>query len=312
MQRTVSLLILLQTFLPCLLLAQADSINIDLLQKAFKLDEVVIADTRISYDVPNFIRMVIHDKTFYKAFQNLRTVNYSAYNNIRIFDKKGGLKSKYYSETEQAIQDKCRTMQFLSVEHSPNFFDRNNDYNFYTAKLFDLIFFTKGKVCQSSQKDDVQHHTQAVSSQDQQYIAQLKQLIFDPGDAIDLPFIKGKSAIFAEKMMPYYDYTLSSKIYNDETDCYVLSVVAKQPQSGQTIIKKLETYFNKNDFQIVARNYELQQSTLVFDYNVKMAIKLTRLGDIYLPAVIEYDGNWDIPLQPRETGKFTAQFYNFH
>ena len=78
------------------------------------------------------------------------------------------------------------------------------------------------------------------------------------------------------------------------------------------MIKYLETYFDKTNFQVIARNYHLKYSGSLFDFDVKMDIKLKKLGNKYLPELIKYDGNWDVPAKRRETSKFSIRFFDYH
>ncbi len=49
----------------------------------------------------------------------------------------------------------------------------------------------------------------------------------------------------------------------------------------------------------------------MFDFNVRMNVELTKLGDLLPPALITYDGTWNVPFKKRETAVFTARFYDF-
>jgi hypothetical protein len=53
--------------------------------KAYQLSEVVV---RNNLNVPAFIQRVKDDTTFYKAFRNLRILNYTSYNDVPTKNKK--------------------------------------------------------------------------------------------------------------------------------------------------------------------------------------------------------------------------------
>lgn len=55
------------------------------LSKMVSLTEVIL---RTDLNVPRFIDQVKNDTTFYKAFRNLHLLGYTAWNDIRIKDKK--------------------------------------------------------------------------------------------------------------------------------------------------------------------------------------------------------------------------------
>src|SRR5690606_30987377 len=74
------------------------------------LSEVVVNN---QLDVPYFISRVKNDTTFYKAFKNLRIINYTAINDIRMLDKKGKVEASLRSKTRQLREGNCRTMEIL-------------------------------------------------------------------------------------------------------------------------------------------------------------------------------------------------------
>ena len=63
--------------------------------------------------------------------------------------------------------------------------------------------------------------------------------------------------------------------------------------------------------EIVGRKYSLSYKTLVFDFNVRMNVEMTKLDDLLLPALITYDGTWNVPFKKRETAVFTPKFFDF-
>src|SRR6266536_2458655 len=84
-----------------------DSLDNERLAKMIQLSEVVI---RSDLNVATFIDRVKNDTTFYKAFRNLHVLGFSAWNDIRINDKKGKLKASLQSKTKQKRENGCRTM----------------------------------------------------------------------------------------------------------------------------------------------------------------------------------------------------------
>ena len=84
--------------LPVVLPAQEDSLDNERLAKMINLSEVVM---RSDLNVPRFIQRVKDDTTFYKAFRNLRVLGFTSLNDIRINDKKSGIKASMQSKTRQ-------------------------------------------------------------------------------------------------------------------------------------------------------------------------------------------------------------------
>ena len=54
--------------------------------KIVTLKEVVVLS---NLDVPGFVRRIQLDTSFYRAFKNLRELNYTALNDVRMLNKKG-------------------------------------------------------------------------------------------------------------------------------------------------------------------------------------------------------------------------------
>lgn len=272
------------------------------------LDEHVVKAKRIGFDVNGFIQRVEEDTTFYRAFKNLRIIGFTADNDIRVTDKKGGKTlASLKSRTKQIMTGNCRKMEVLEENTTGNFYNRKGDYNYYTAELYANLFFIKGTVCNEEgggDKGSLARHK-----------SQLKQLIFNPGKPISgVPVVGSKVAIFDRNLMRYYDFSITSEKFTG-TDCYVFSAVMRKNLSSvdraEIVYDELITYFNKETMEIVGRKYSLSYKTLVFDFNVRMNVELTKLGDLLLPALITYDGTWNVPFKKRETAVFTARFYDF-
>ncbi len=271
------------------------------------LDSFVVTATKKGFDVNDFIDIVQQDESFFRAFHHLRFTPHSSHNQIEIFDRKHRVKASNYQETQQFVKDNCRTMRFLSEEIKGKYFKnkQKRKHKYYTTRMQEEVFLTKGKVCgEPANPIIISDNLSGI----QKHINELKKLIFQPGKEVEIPLIGGKTAIFKEDMLKYYNFYIRSKTYKNGQDCYVFRVIANPTyRSGKTIIKYLETYFDKNSFQVLARNYHLKYNGLV-DFDVKMKVTLTKLGDKYLPALVEYDGDWKIPTQKREMVSFKIDF----
>jgi len=275
------------------------------------LDSLVVSATRNGFDVEDFIRQVRTDESFYQAFDNLRALSYHSDNTIHFFDKKNRPKATYFSSIQQHSDGRCREMAIFEEVISGNFYKRKRKrkHRYYTAKMHSELFLTDGRVCEpltpsTKKPKGIQKH-----------IAELKKLIFSPGDEADVPLIGKKTALFSERMKPYYNYSISSEKYKESTDCYVFTAEVKPEyltrKKDKTVIKYLKTYFAKDNLQIVARDYYLYYYGALFDFDVRMNVELTKFGALYVPEKIEYDGFWDIPVRKPEIAKFTLTFYSF-
>ncbi len=275
------------------------------------LDSLVVTASRAGFSVEDFIAMVTEDESFYNAFRNIRFKSYLSTNNINMFDKKGEIKAAFNNLIQQHSDGNCRTMEVLDETIKGKYFKSKRTHKFYTGKLHDRLFLTHGRQCENP---DIRINEIKSKSKMEKYIAELKKLIFKPGSEADIPFIGKKTAIFSPKMAKYYDYKISSQQYLDGVDCYVFSATVKPKyfnKPNKTVIKNLVTFIDKSDFQVVARDYRLAYATAVYDFDVRMKIELIKLGEKYLPTLIEYDGNWDIPTQKPEIAKFTIRFFDY-
>lgn len=292
--------------------AQEDSLAYNDIYTVINLDSFVITATRAGFSVEDFVEMVRKDKRFYQAFRNLRLLSYTSDNEVLVFNKKRKKKASYNSKTKQLTTNKCRKMDILSENIKGKYYKKNKSPKYYTSKLYERLFFTKGTVCEGGEQAKNQAKK---ASRMESYVSSLKTLIFQPGEEVDIPIIGKKMAIFDKKMQPYYDYSISSKSYKNGMDCYVFKAVVKpeyqERQQSKTVVKYLETYFAKADFQIVARNYHLAYNGALFDFDVKMEIELDRVGGQYLPVMLTYDGLWDVPAKRPEMVQFSTRFYDF-
>lgn len=275
------------------------------------LDSLTVTATREGFQVNDFVEMVQEDESFYEAFKNIRVLSYEAINEMKMFDKKGNQKADYFSRTHQKSDGNCRTMDIIEERHSGNFFKKNKKrkYKYYTAKMFDRLFFTSGKVCESDQANG----TSSPKGMEK-HVAELKKLIFKPGQKANVPVIGKKTAIFSEEMIKYYDFFIESQLFNGSIKSYSFSVKVKPEyirKKDKTVIKYLKTYFDKENFQVLGREYQLAYSAALFEFDITMQIKLLKKGNEYYPERIKYDGFWDIPARKPEISKFSSAFSSY-
>ena len=276
------------------------------------LDEVIVNTKRIGFDVNSFIKRVEDDTTFYRAFKNLRIVGFDAVNDIRILDKNAGVQASLYNQTHQEVKGKCRTMDVTNEKITGDFYTRKGNYNYYTAELYANLFFTKGTVCTDESGEEPERSGGNLAK----HKAQLKQLIFNPGKPVrGVPIVGQKVAIFNDEVMRFYDFSITAENYVDGTPCYVFTAKTKPGLSridrAEVVIDELITWFNKDNFEIVGRKYALSYKTMLFDFNVKMNVQMTRYNGLLIPALVTYNGTWDVPFKKRETAVFAARFQHF-
>jgi hypothetical protein len=272
------------------------------------LSEIVVNN---KLDVAAFINRVKNDTTFYKAFRNLRILNYMALNDIRMLDKSGKVQASLFSKTKQKRSGNCRKMQVMDQSVTGDMYDRDGNFNYYTAQMYAGLFFTKDSVC--GETNIVKGHDSSTSglSGMEKHKEQLKMLFFTPGKKIDgLPFISNKTEIFGESMADKYDMNIDFHDY-ENIPCYVFTVKVKDGQKSSVVINEMTTWFNEKTFEIVARNYSLSYDAGVYDFKVDMEVKMTKAGDLLVPALLRYNGNWKAIFKKRERGVFTATLFDF-
>ncbi len=272
------------------------------------LSEIVINS---KLDVPSFIKRVKNDTTFYKAFRNLRILGYTSLNDIRMLDKKGNIEASLYSKTKQVRTDNCRRMEVLNQTVAGDMYDKDSSFNYYTAQMYASLFFTKDSVC--GENNIVKGHefsTGGLSGIDK-HKEQLKMLFFNPGKKINgLPFISNKTEIFDKSMADKYNMSIDFKEYNS-IPCYVFTVKAKDNKKNDVVINEMTTWFDEKTFEIIARNYSISYDAGVYDFKVDMKVQLTKVGDLLVPSVLNYNGNWKVIFKKRERGVFTATLSDF-
>lgn len=277
-------------------------------QKTITLSEVVV-DNKLN--VPVFINRIKNDSSFYKAFRNLRILNYSAINDIRMMDKNGQAQASLYSKTKQLRENSCRSMQVMEEKADGDFYDDHHQYNYYTAQMYASLFFTKDSVCgEDNIVTGKEFSTEGKSGMDK-HKEQLKMLFFNPGKRIKgLPFMSNKTEIYEDEMAEYYDMSIDMDDYNN-TSCYIFKQKVKEGKEDDVVVDEMITWFNDKTFEVIARNYTLSYSAMVYDFKVSMEVQMTHAGDLLVPSLIRYNGNWKAIFKRRERGVFTATLFDF-
>jgi len=302
----------------CLLLlisasSQDDSTNTEAVARMVTLSEVVI---RSDLNVSKFLQRIKNDTTFYKAFRTLHILGFTSLNDIRMIDKEGNLKASLQSKTRQNVANGCRTMEVLEEKTTGDIYDKNRDWNYYTAGLYAGLFFTKDKVCNEDNIVKGIEHSPRSKSGIEKHKEQLKMLFFDPGKKIPgIPFIGNKINIFDPDVAKYYNFSIDTAEYSGEY-CYEFSIKARDDLSSDeknnVVIDKMITWFNGKTMEIVGRNYDLSYNTGVYDFDVHMEVEMTHVGNYLVPKLLRYNGNWDAVFKKRERGVFTATLFDFH
>jgi hypothetical protein len=279
--------------------------------QSFQLTDVVV---RNNFNIPAFIDYVKNDTTFYKAFKNLRVLSFTSLNFIRMKDKRGKISASLDSKTRQTYANGCRTMEVLEEKTTGDFYD-GKSYNYTTAELYASLFFTKGRVCGESNIIGRKNFSTKGKSGIEKHKEQLKQLFFNPGQRIaGIPFIGDKIALFDEDVARLYDFKIDKQEYLGNS-CYVFTIKPRADLSagerGNIVIDEMTTWFNAISLEIIGRNYSLSYKAGVYDFNVDMEVQLTKIGDLLVPKVLRYKGEWDVVFKKKERADFTATLFDF-
>ncbi len=301
-------IVLLLQFSSALTAQQKNDSLVKVKDNYITLSEIVVNN---KLDVPSFIERVKNDTTFYKAFRNLHIIGYTSLNDIRMMDKDGNTSASLRSKTKQTRTANCRKMQVLEETTSGDIYDKDKNFNYYTAQMYAGLFFTKDSVCGEDNIVKGRDFSTSGLSGMAKHKEQLKRLFFNPGGKIEgLPFISGKTEIFDESMADKYDMSIDLSDFNN-TSCYVFSIKVKEGKKNGVVIDEMTTWFNEKTFDIVARKYSLSYDAGVYDFNVEMETEMTKVGDLLVPAVLRYNGNWKAIFKKREKGVFTATLFDF-
>jgi hypothetical protein len=270
---------------------------------------------RNNLNVKSFIDYIKNDTTFFKAFRNLRVLSFSAYNDIRVVDKKGNVTASLLSTTRQTRANNCRTMKVLEEKITGDFVDKNGNYNYTTAQMYASLFFTRGTVCGETNIVKGVNFSGKGKSGIEKNKEQLKQLFFNPGTKIPgIPFIGNKIALFDDDVAALYDFRIDQQDYMG-TKCYVFTINPRanltNGERNDIVIDKMTTWFNAKTLEITGRNYSLSYNAGVYDFDVDMQVELSKVADLLVPKVLRYNGYFDVFLKKKERVLFTATLFDF-
>ena len=265
-------------------------------------------------NVPGFIKRVEEDSTFYKAFKNLRVLNYSSINDVRMFDKKGRVESSLYSKTRQWAAKGCRVTNIIEEKVTGDYYNRSGEPNYYTGELYSSLFFSKDTVCgQTNVISNIQRSIKGKKGLDKRK-EQLKMLFFNPGkDIPGIPLMGNKVQVFDDKHNDLYDFKVDIDEYKGKT-AYVFTLKIKDDLSffkrDDVVIDEMTTWFDYDSFEVLERDYKMTYNAGVYKFNVNMHVEIDKIGNLLYPKLIRYDGSWGVMIKGSERGLFTATLYD--
>ena len=120
--------------------------------------------------------------------------------------------------------------------------------------------------------------------------------------------------IFDIEMQQYYDYTIGQTTYKNR-DCYSFTIKVKKDLSAKdekkALIRKVVSYFDKQNFNVIYREYKFVYSNLFIDLDMDITVNMDYVNGKHVPTDIFYKGFWDVILFKPERAEFKLQNTNF-
>jgi hypothetical protein len=264
----------------------------------------VISAENNGFSVEDFVEYVKQDTTFYMGFKHLRYYSHTYESELNIFDKKGKIIGilkkwgKHHSNGKKAwvVND--------SIFDEGKVFKRNGKYKYYTPKAFDEVFSPKDtidvslKISKKNNKNESQNMRDA------------KTIGFSVGSGDTEQSKAGMSvklAVFDIKMQKYYDYIISEATYKGK-DCYVFTVKVKEDLKAKdkekTLIRKIVSYFDKQTFNVIYREYKFVYNHWLVDLDMDVVVHMSYVKGKHVPTNILYKGFWDALFFKPERAEF--------
>ena len=297
-------------FLICCLI-HLNVLSQDTLLPVVILDDVIISEEKNGFSVEDFIYYVKNDTTFYKGFKHLRYYQHNYYSTLNIYNKKnkkiGSLNRSgvHFSDSKKAwvVDD--------SLNYSGRIYKRNGDYRYYTTEAFDEVFFPYDSVDVSLKINKKKSENESQNMRD------AKTIGFSIGTD-NVKQSKGgankRFAIFDIDMQKYYDYIISDTVYLNKP-CYVFTVKVKEnlseKDSQKALIRKVLSYFDKDNFNVIYREYKFTYKNWLIDLDMDVIVNLDYVDDVHVPTKIMYKGFWKVLFFKKEKADFSLNLSNY-
>ncbi len=290
----------------------AQDTSFQVANQSFTLADAIV---RNNFDYKAILEKIKRDTSFYKAFKTLRTIGYSSFNHIEMYDKNQKMVASLDSKTRQNKIGACRTMDVLEEKTFGNLRNGKGDYNYVTPSLYASLFFTKGQICGENNIVKGKKRTIQGSGIDKAK-EQLKMLFFNPGEKIPgIPMIGNKLDLYDDNAHELYTYRLDYVDYHGKL-AYVFEIKPKEDlgffAKDRVVVDQMITWFNPSTLEVLGRNYSLSYKAGVYDFNVQMEVEMTYTPNgLLVPKILRYKGDWDVVFKKRERGLFTATLFDY-
>lgn len=278
--------------------------------KVVTLSEFIVKNEP-DLDTDELIRRVISDSSFYQAYINMRFYPHQFSSRLTVFNKGEEEQAKLRREARLSRYDRMAWITIESESTNGKLYKRNGEHKYLTAEMFDEVFYPKGNFYPSDKITNMEQ-SETGDSKFEQYKAQLKKMLFNPGQEIStVPFIGDKVAIFSDEMIQYYDFHIYFTQYEGRS-CYVFEIKEKEDNKpNDTVIKSMITYFDQESMNVVMREYVLTNDIFLFEFDIKIKVLNQLINNIPVPKRMEYDGYWNVLFKSPEIIQFQIDFSDY-
>ncbi len=297
----------------CLLVPIGTDAQDDEFLKQVQLGDLVVRAQGAGFDLEGFMAQVMEDTTFYHAFLNTRCQQYRVRSVLSVRNKKELETATLFRRGRLVREGSYAELVLDTVSERGRLRKANGEIRYLTAEMYDDVFFPKGRFPASNRIKDRTLDLDR-SSRFDKYKSELKKFMFNPGQEIaSVPMVGDKLDLFDPEIAPYYDYRVDSD-HRDGRACWVFSATAKDSLNGRpakedaTVIKRMVTWFDTGDMNVVAREYRIAHASLFLDFDISIRVSNTVVAGELVPVRVDYDGDWDIPFKSREVVKFRLDY----
>jgi hypothetical protein len=280
--------------------------------KTVILEGVNITSVADDFDTESFIEMVKSDSTFYLAFKALNYYPATFQSWLKVFKKGESEKGHVIRSAQRFRSDELMWVDIMQEEIKGKIKKKNGDYKYLTAESWDEVFFpTEKRPVNMSIAKDFDKNRKLSSAE--KHRMEVKQMMFNPGLAVDgIPLIGRKMGIFEKDMHQYYTYSVYSAYYKDSIECLVFEAeVLPEYRKGKTVIKSLTTYFKEDSFEVMQREVTLRYFSLPIDFDIYIKVENQHEKGVLLPEKIYYKGFFDLPFMKKEVVEFMLYDFNY-
>ncbi len=287
--------------------------EVDTIMNVIQLGDLVIRAQGSGFHVEGFVQQVMDDTTFQHAFLNTRFHAHRVKSVFRVRNKDEKETASLFRRGRLVREGTLARLELDSASEQGRLRGKDGELRYLTAEMYDDVFFPKGSWPASNRIAQRQQEIDR-SSRFDKYKSELKKFMFNPGQEIaSVPMIGDKLALFDQRMMPFYDYRIDQGFRGGRA-CWVFSAVAKDTVDGDpadeddTVIKRMFTWFDQGDMQVLAREYRIAHASLILDFDISITVDNTMVNGDLVPVKVVYDGVWDIPFRKREIVRFFLEY----